>query len=109
MKCLVFTGKHFEFRPEEKSEPVSQLGDMPKRPQAASSNARVYRAVLGPLRTTGNGYRPGPVLDMAADQCRFTVHGTTMCGAKIAGESSYCEVHRAVCYPAYRRFLESAD
>lgn len=108
MSNLVCIGKTYELRGDDKPDPVPQLGDIPKRLQAASSNARVYRAVFGPLRTTGNGYRPGPLLDMAADQCRFTVHGTTMCGAKVAG-GSYCEVHRAVCYPAYRRFLEAAE
>lgn len=92
MKRLVFTGKHFEFRPDEKPDPVPQLGDMPKRKQIAGSNARVYRAVLGAKKTKAKEYRPGPLLSLADDQCRFTVHGTTMCGAKV-GRGSYCEHH----------------
>lgn len=93
MKRLVFTGKHFEFRPDEKPDPVPQLGDMPKRKQV-SSNARVYRAVLGP-KTKATQYRPGPFLSLADDQCRWTVHGNTMCGAKV-GRGSYCDHHSHV-------------
>ncbi len=91
MKRLVFTGKRFEFRPYEQPDPITQLGDVPRRKQIAGSNARVYRAVLGP-KTRATEYRPGPLLSLADDQCKFTVQDKTMCGAKIS-HKSYCEHH----------------
>lgn len=99
MKRLVFTGKRFEFRPEEKPDPVPQLGDMPKRKQIAGSNARVYRAVLGARKTRGTDYRPGPLLTLADDQCRFFISDKLMCGEKTSHiTSSWCEAHHSIAY-----------
>jgi hypothetical protein len=108
MSNLVCIGKTYELRGDDKPGPIRQPGDLPAKPQKARVIKRVHLSIIPALKAQGTGYRPGKLLDLAHDQCRYTVHGTTMCGAKVVG-GSYCEVHRAICYPAYRRFLEAAE
>lgn len=90
---LVFTGKQFEFR-ETKDATQPPSGDMPKLPQRRNLKPARLDG-FKPLRTGGNGYRPGKLLELGHDQCRFTLASGLMCGAKGA---PWCPDHRAVVY-----------
>lgn len=108
MRRLVFTGHRYEFRPDEKPLPPPHLGDTPRILQQPTGNARVYKAVFGSLKERGNGYRPGPLRKLAHDQCKYTIHGFTMCGAKVC-KGAWCALHLPIVYPARRRFMEAAE
>lgn len=94
-KRLVYNGKAFAF--VETSDPVAPaVGQAPRAPQKAAYGHRgmPHRLRhLKPISTAGNGYRPGPLLDLGPDQCRYTIHGTTMCGAKCGRHPSWCDEH----------------
>ena len=90
---LVFTGKQFEFR-ETKDATQPPSGDMPKLPQRRNLKPARLDG-FKPLRSSGNGYRPGKLLDLGPDQCRFTLSTGLMCGAKGA---PWCQDHRAVVF-----------
>lgn len=94
---LVYTGKRFEF--VETSETVAPvLADLPRKPQKAAYGHRglPYRLRdLKPVSEGGNGYRPGPLLDLGPDQCRYEIRPGIMCGGK---GYPWCDCHRAVCY-----------
>lgn len=105
MKKLVYNGKAFAF--VETSEPTPPIvGDRPRAPQKAAYGHRgmPYRLRnLRPISTGGNGYRPGPLLELGPDQCRYTIHGKTMCGAKCTSHPSWCDEHtRIVSRESYR-------
>lgn len=56
--------------------------------------------------TNGNGYKPGPLGDLAHDQCRFHIGEKTMCGAKtIRGRhsASWCDAHYKIVYPRVKQ------
>lgn len=90
---LVFTGKRFEFR-ETKDASPPPTGDMPKMPQRRNLKPARLDG-FKPLWSSGNGYRPGKLIDLGHDQCRFTLASGLMCGAKGA---PWCPDHRAVVY-----------
>lgn len=99
MKRLIYNGKIFVFV-ETFDREAPALGDKPRMPQKASVRPRIRSERLARLKMVddrGNGYRPGTLLDLAPDQCRFTIRGKTMCGAKCGGHPSYCDHHAAVC------------
>jgi hypothetical protein len=52
------------------------------------------------LPKSHNGYKPGPIYDLGADQCRFiwSDEDHIMCGAKVQTGSSYCPSHHARCH-----------
>jgi len=109
MRQLVCTGKNYEFRGDDDPAPVPIVGDVPPEPQKVRLIKREHLSIVRPLKTGGNGYKPGPMLDLGPDQCRFTIEGATMCGAETVKDKSYCAGHLAVCYPAYGRFREAAE
>ena len=110
MKQLVFDGSQYVFRGDDKPMPVPQPGDMPKISQRVRTVKREYMALVKPIRAAGNGYRPGVLLDLAHDQCRFTTHGRTMCGAKVArAGGSWCARHRQIVQPSAKHFMEAAE
>ena len=87
---LVFTGKRFEFR-ETKDASPPPTGDMPKLPQRRNLKPARLDG-FKPLRSSGNGYRPGKLLDLGLDQCRWPTSDALFCGHKIS-RGSYCERH----------------
>lgn len=109
MKQLVCIGKEYVFRGDDKPELVTQLADLPRQPQKARVIKREYMALVSALRAKHNGYRPAPFLQLADDQCRYTVHGKTMCGAKVAGlRRSWCD-HHAFIVRHGSKALEAAE
>lgn len=92
MKRLISFGKGFQFVGDTSQEPAPTMGDLPKLPQPVRRIKSERMSIFRPMKD-GNGYRPGPLLDLGSDQCKFTVRDTTMCGAKVAGRASYCEHH----------------
>lgn len=105
MKRLVFNGKAFAF--VETFDPVAPpVGDVPKNPQKVKlRRVRPERlALMKPITNDGNGYRPGPLIDLGPDQCRYTLKGKTMCGAKCGSHSSWCEAHAAVVFRGIHAF-----
>lgn len=97
-KRLVFNGKGFAFV-ETADLAAHVVGQQPRAPQKAAYGHRgmPHRLRnLKPFNTGGNGYRPGPLLELGPDQCRFTIHGSTMCGAKCVSHPSWCDEHRRV-------------
>lgn len=100
MKRLIYTGKRFELVECGKDDAES-LTAKPRAPQKAAFGHRgiPYRLRdFRPISAAGNGYRPGSLLDLGPDQCRYTLKTGKMCGAKIGGRHpSYCDEHHAVC------------
>ena len=94
MKRLISFGKGFQFVGDTSQEPAPSVMDLPKLPQPVRRIKPERMSIFRPLKD-GNGYRPGPLLDLGLDQCRYTVRDTTMCGAKV-GRGSYCEHHAHV-------------
>lgn len=91
---LVFTGRRFEFRAAPDAvAPVP--GDMPVVPQIRRHRPPPRLDGFKPLRSGGNGYRPGKLVDLGHDQCRFTLASGLMCGAKGA---PWCGEHRRVVF-----------
>jgi len=105
MKRLITFGKGFEFVGDNSQEPPPMLGDMPKLPQPVRRIKSERMAKFRPMSGGGNGYRPGPLMDLGRDQCRFTVRDKMMCGAKV-WRGAYCEQHHAI---AHGRFREAAE
>lgn len=97
MRRLVFNGKAFAF--VDGPDPVApQLLDVPRRPQKVRTVRPERLTVLRPMHNRGNGYRPGPLLDLGPDQCRYTIRDGVMCGAKCGRHPSWCDHHAAVCF-----------
>lgn len=108
MSNLVFTGKAYELRGDDEPVAIRQPGDMPKLPQKVRQIRRVYPSIVAPMRTKHNGYRPGKLIDLCTDQCRFSVADGIMCGVKVS-HGAWCAHHLAVVYPARRRFMDAAE
>ena len=92
MKRLVYNGKAFEFR--DAPDPARYEEAKPRRPQKAAFGHRgmPYRLRdFQPLSSDGNGYRPGPLVELGPDQCRWTLRDGLMCGARC--KYPYCEDH----------------
>lgn len=97
-KRLVFNGKAFAFV-ETADGAAPAVGQVPRLPQKAAYGHRGLPHRLRDMRMVsnkGNGYRPGPLLDLGLDQCRYTIAGKTMCGAKCASGKSWCDEHARV-------------
>lgn len=97
MKRLVYNGSRFDLVECGDTAPP-QLMALPRAPQKAAYGHRgmPYRLrSLKPVSSTGNGYKPGPLLDLGPDQCRYTIAPGIMCGAN---GYPYCEHHHALCY-----------
>jgi hypothetical protein len=66
-----------------------------------------------PATRLHNGYKPGPLVELGLDQCKYTIHGDTMCGCKTMPHASWCEAHRAIVYqPRHAqgiRHMEAAE
>lgn len=95
-KRLVYNGKTFAFVDVPDSI-APAVGQSPRAPQKAAYGHRGMPHRLRNMKlvsTAGNGYRPGQLLDLGPDQCRFTIHGKTMCGAKCGSHPSWCDEHR---------------
>ena len=94
MKRLVYTGKKFEF--VETADAPLPPEELPRRPATMSRlpKKRTLRR-LSPFRLDGvpNGYRPGHLLELGHDQCRYTLPDGLMCGAK---GFPWCPHHAAV-------------
>lgn len=106
MSNLVWTGKAYELRGDDKPVPVSQPGDTPKRPQKVRQIRREYMSIIPTIRTKHNGYRPGKLIDLCTDQCRYSVADGIMCGVKVVSGKSWCVGHNAI---VHGRFLEAAE
>lgn len=91
MKRLISYGKGFQFVGDTSQDPAPDVGELPRLPQPVRRIKPERMAQFRPMKD-GNGYRPGPLLDLGSDQCKYTVRDTTMCGAKV-GRGSYCEHH----------------
>ena len=98
-KRLVYNGKAFTFI--DVPDPVAPtIGQAPRAPQKAAYGHRgmPYRLRnLRPISAKGNGYKPGPLLDLGTDQCRYTIAGKTMFGAKCGSHPSWCDEHAQIC------------
>jgi hypothetical protein len=97
MKRLVYNGTRFAFVETADTVPPP-AGDMPRRPQKAAYGHRglPYRLRdLKPITSGGNGYKPGKLVDLGPDQCRYDIRDGIMCGAK---GYPYCEHHHAICH-----------
>jgi len=87
----------------------------PRVHQALRLKRRVlFDTRLGkPATRAHNGYNPGVLTELGADQCRYTIHGETMCGCKTIPHTSWCEAHRAIVYqPRHAqgiRHMEAAE
>lgn len=90
---LVYTGKRFEFRdghaPQPPSEAVPRVTQRACRHFGLPHRLRDFR----PVSMAGNGYRPGVLIELGPDQCRWPMQDGTMCGAKAV--YPYCEAHAA--------------
>lgn len=109
MRQLVCTGKTYELRGDDEPVPTPMLGDLPPEPQKVRLIKREHLSIVKPIRSAGNGYKPGLLLDLGHDQCRFTIEGKTMCGAATVKDKSWCAKHLPIVYPAARRFMEAAE
>jgi hypothetical protein len=92
MRNLVFTGRKFEFIESPDPEPFTE--PKPRRPQRAAFGHRGMphrMATFKPISDTGNGYKPGKLIDLGPDQCRWTIAEGVMCGKKC--RYPYCEGH----------------
>lgn len=97
MQRLIFTGKVFEFR--ETANPQAPQQPRPVTPQRRRLTYIPNRlADFRPISSAGNGYKPGKLLDLGKDQCRFTIRDKVMCGAKVMGLTSWCQEHDDVVY-----------
>lgn len=92
MKRLVFNGKTHEFR-ETADLAVPVVEQVPRQPQRATfrREGQPYRLRdFQPIGDGGNGYQPGKLVELGADQCRYTLVNGLMCGAR---GYPYCPVH----------------
>ena len=105
MKRLITFGKGFEFVGDNTQEPPPSLGDMPKLPQPVRRIKSERMAKFRPMSGGGNGYRPGPLMDLGRDQCRFSLESGLFCGVKVV-KGAWCADHYAV---VYGRFREAAE
>lgn len=97
MKRLVYNGAKFAFV-DTADLSAPRLMDLPRSPQKAAYGDRgmPHRLrSLKPVSSTGNGYKPGLLVDLGSDQCRYVLESGLMCGAK---GYPYCEHHHALCY-----------
>ena len=94
MQRLVYNGKRFAF--VETADPPKPQEELPRRPATASRlpKKRTLRRLV-PFRLDGvpNGYRPGHLLELGHDQCRYTLPDGLMCGAR---GFPWCPHHAAV-------------
>jgi len=109
MRQLVCTGKTYELRGDDDPVPTPVIGDQPAEPQKVRLIKREHLSIVRPIKSAGNGYRPGLLLDLGHDQCRYTIEGKTMCGAETVKDKSWCAKHLPIVYPAARRFVEAAE
>lgn len=108
MKRMISFGKGFQFVGDTSQDPAPDVGELPKLPQPVRRIKSERMSQFRPLKEEGNGYRPGPLMRLAPDQCKYTVHGTTMCGAKVT-DLAWCAQHLGIVYPGKFRFLEAAE
>ncbi len=94
MKRLMSFGKGFAFV-NDGSRDAGALEILPKLPQRSRQIKSERMENFRPLHEAGNGYRPGPFLELADDQCRYTLTGNVMCGARVE-RGSWCGPHGAV-------------
>lgn len=93
MRQLVCTGKTYELRGDDEPEPTPVIGDQPVEPQKIRLIKREHLSIVRPIKAAGNGYKPGALLDLGHDQCRYTIEGKTMCGAETVKDKSWCPEH----------------
>jgi len=105
MKRLVFTGKSYGFYGDDEPDQIAVIGDMPKRPQKVRLVKRENLSIVPKMRTKHNGYRPGTILDLCTDQCRFSLESGLFCGVKVV-KGSYCSSHDHI---VHGRFREAAE
>lgn len=94
MKRLMSFGKGFAFVNDGSRDAVAPEV-MPRQPQRSRLIKSERTANFRPLQEAGNGYRPGPFLELADDQCKYTIEGKTMCGARVE-RGAWCGPHGAV-------------
>jgi hypothetical protein len=94
MKRLMSFGKGFAFVNDGGMDSAA-LEILPELPQKARLVKSERMANFRPLALSGNGYRPGPFLELADDQCRYTLAGKTMCGARVE-RGAWCGPHGAI-------------
>lgn len=95
MKRLISFGNGFQFVGDNSQDPPPSVMDMPRLPQPVRHIKSERMSNFRPMKEEGNGYRPGPLMELAQDQCKYTLTGDTMCGARTAGRLSYCHQHDA--------------
>lgn len=92
MQRLIFNGQNFIFR--ETADVTAPQQARPVTPQRRRLTYIPNRmADFRPISTKGNGYKPGKLLELGADQCRFTIRDKVMCGARVKGLKSWCPEH----------------
>lgn len=81
-------------KPEPEPEPRTAVQSrLPGKPRTA----RGIRE-WGPLPRVHTGYKPGRLIDLGLDQCRFTIRDRVMCGAKVHPGTSWCPECREKVY-----------
>ena len=101
MKRLITFGKGFEFVGDNTPSTAPTIGDAPKIPQKVRTIRREYMSVVPALKTKHNGYRPGRLLDLCTDQCRFSLESGLFCGVKVVN-GAWCGDHDAIVYGRFR-------
>ena len=107
MKRLISFGKGFQFVGDTSQDPPPTVGELPKQPQPVRRIKSERMSIFRPMKD-GNGYRPGPLIDLCTDQCRFSLPGGLMCGLKVVN-GAWCGFHLPVVYPARRKLMEAAE
>jgi len=83
MKRLVYQGAAKGFQFVETAETPAVVADQPRGTQRVRLWVRPMRMDhFKPVSMKGNGYRPGKLLDLGPDQCRYTLDDGNMCGRK---------------------------
>lgn len=102
MRRLVFNGTAFEFRGEvDGAAPVgAKVADAERRSighyqrRQIERRERMMKRICDAAPTVVS-YRPGPLLEMRRDQCRYCLPSGKFCGSK---GYPWCDEHRAVVY-----------
>jgi hypothetical protein len=106
MRQLVCTGTAYEFRgSDDPPAPDQSLPPVPQRPRLIKRE--FMTVVRPPVPRPQPRYQPDHLLNLASDQCRFSVADGIFCGAKVhAAGQSWCSTHRAVVFAGVNKAVE---
>jgi hypothetical protein len=100
----VWQGRAYELRGDDEPVAAPTFGDMPRIPQRVRQIKREFMSIVPKVRTRGTGYKPGLLIELAHDQCKYTLEGQTMCGARVVNRHcSWCAEHKVlITHEAFR-------